>query len=287
MLVPRFKALVFFPFPSWALTGWPFPWRHNQPSLKTVAPKGKEAATFNSRATLVVFFLTARLFPYLLPQVLLLEIRKGKEEPERRYDGWLPNKSSSSFYGGSLFFSFFCRRKGELLLIERLLDPFSWVCPSKKKRKEGTCRANPWKGKKTNDWLPILESHACYWEPIIILFLLLKGRLIRKSWKWKPPQEKKKTLDSSRKTGSHFLDSSFSTFGNQSGIQRERKNLSHRHRKEERNNKCLWEDIFLSRRTSSRDRWKEETSHRSQVLQQQPCHTFTFILLPRVWRCGT
>ena len=29
----------------------------------------------------------------------------------------------------------------------------------------------------------------------------------------------KKTLDSSRKTGSHFLDSSFSTFGNQSGIQ--------------------------------------------------------------------
>ena len=38
-------------------------------------------------------------------------------------------------------------------------------CPTKK-RKEGTCRANPWKGKKTNDWLPILESHACYWEPI-------------------------------------------------------------------------------------------------------------------------
>jgi len=24
----------------------------------------------------------------------------------------------------------------------------------------------PGKEKKTNDWLPILESHACYWEPI-------------------------------------------------------------------------------------------------------------------------
>ena len=63
-------------------------------------------------------------------------------------------------------------------------------------------------------------------------------------WKSAPGKKKQTTadfqsMDSSRKTGSHFLDSSFSTFGNQSGIQRERKNLSHRHRKEERNNKCL------------------------------------------------
>ena len=32
---------------------------------------------------------------------------------------------------------------------------------------------------KGNDWLPILESHACYWEPIFPSSLL-KGRSCRK-----------------------------------------------------------------------------------------------------------
>ena len=65
-------------------------------------------------------------------------------------------------------------RRLNLMWTRVFFSNLSLGCPTKK-RKEGTCRANPWKGKKTNDWLPILESHACYWEPIIILFLLLRG----------------------------------------------------------------------------------------------------------------
>ena len=41
--------------------------------------------------------------------------------------------------------------------------------------------------------------------------------------------------------------------------------------------------LFRTRAWWRTDRWKEETSHRSQVLQQQPCHTFTFILTGRTF----
>ena len=41
-----------------------------------------------------------------------------------------------------------------------------------KKRFSFSTRAFARAEKKTNDWLPILESHACYWELILVLLFL-------------------------------------------------------------------------------------------------------------------